>query len=260
MTAKLSAAACKQQVLDALAAVRDPEIDEPIGSLSFVVDVIVEQGEVEVIVRPPTSWCPSNFVFLIAEDMRAAVLRLDWVRGFKIKLLEHFSEDEITLGINERRSFASVFPGQAGNSIASLRREFDLKALMMRQRNLLLALQQSGVAADVLLAVTIDQAREILVSDEEQRLFADYLEKANALGIDSSSRRLVSEVSGQPVADLNAHLRKIKVIAANAAANGEMCRMLVTARRQMSCSVVPVAVPVNQISRKVGRSPQPAVS
>jgi len=224
----------KQQVRDALASVHDPEIDEPIASLDFVEDVIVNDGEVEVIIRPPTAWCPSNFVFLIAEDMRAAVLALRWVRRFKIRLLDHFAEREITVGINEHRTFASVFPGQAGNSIATLRKAFDGKAFLMRQRNLLRALQKKGLATDTLLAMTVTQAREQVASDEERKLLADYLEKRQAIGIATENQQLILDISGRPISDLQTHLREIRMIAANAAANGEMCRMMVAARQQIA--------------------------
>jgi len=231
---------CKQQVLDALSAVQDPEIDESIGSLSFVVDTVITGGDVEVVIRLPTFWCPSNFVFLIAEDMRAAVLRLDWVQNFKLKVLDHFAGNDIATGINQGRPFESIFPNQAGNTIDKLRKEFDSKAFLMRQRNLILALQKRGVAATTLLTMTIDQARSHLTTDEEQKLFTAYLEKRQAAGIRPETHYLVSDSSGCPVSDLNAHLREIRMIATNAASNGEMCRMLVAARQQISCSTVPI--------------------
>jgi len=235
----------KQQVREALASVRDPEIDESIASLDFVDDVFVNDGEVEVVIRPPTAWCPSNFVFLIAEDMRAAVLSLHWVQRFKVRLIDHFAEHEITSGINAQRPFASVFPGQAGNRITNLRREFDSKAFLMRQRKLLRALQKRGIATEILLTMTTAQARAQAASDEERTLLADYLEKRQAIGIDAENQRLILDISGRPISDLNAHFREIRMIAANAAANGEMCRMMVSARQQisqMSCSstVIPI--------------------
>jgi len=235
-TVRPSRERCKQQVFDAIASVRDPEIDEPVGSLDFVVDVIVDEGDVEVVIQLPTFWCPSNFVFLIAEDMRAAVLGLNWVRRFKIRVVEHFAENEITAGINEGRAFESVFPGQAGGAIEKLRKAFDGKACLMRQRNLVIALQKRGIAAETLLAMTLDRARTQVATDEERQLLAAYLEKREAVGMDPQSGHLVSDLSGRPVSDLNAHLRAIRMIAANAAANGEMCRMLVDARRQIACS------------------------
>jgi len=228
-----SAERCKQEVLDAIASVRDPEIDESVGTLDFLLDTKIDGADVEVALRLPTFWCPSNFVFLMAEDMRAAVLALGWVRRFKIKIIDHFAENEITDGINEVRSFASVFPGQAGNTIEKLRKDFDGKALLMRQRKLILALQKKGVTAGTLLAMTLDQARSLVATEEERQALCAYSEKRQALGINPQSP-LVLDPSGRPVLDLNAHLREIRMIAANAAANGEMCRMLVDARRQIS--------------------------
>jgi len=224
----------RQQVLDALAAVRDPEIDEPVDSLRFVADVRIDGAEVEIVIQPPTFWCPANFVFLIAEDMRAAVLRLGWAQDFKIRLLEHFAENEIATGINEARPFASVFPRQAGNDVEKLRRDFDGKAFLMRQRSLLLAFQKRGIHNANLLAMTLDAAREQVETEEERKLLAAYLEKRQAIGLPAENHRLVLDLCGGPVSDLATHMRKIKMIANNAAANGEMCRMLVDARKQIT--------------------------
>jgi len=251
----------RQQVLDALAAVRDPEIDEPVDSLRFVCGVRVDGAAVEVIIQPPTFWCPANFVFLIAGDMRAAVLRLGWVQGFRIRLLEHFAGNEIAAGINEARPFACIFPGQAGNALEKLRRDFDGKAFLMRQRNLLLAFQKRGLAAGALLAMTLAEAREQVETGEERQLLAAYLEKRQAIGLAAENSRLVSDLSGCPVSDLAMHLRKIKMIANNAAANGEMCRMLVDARQQnagfMMQKIQTVHIPAHI---PVKRHPQPAMS
>jgi len=250
----------RQQVLDALAAVRDPEIDEPVHSLRFVADVRIDGADVQVIIQPPTFWCPANFVFLIAGDMRAAVLRLGWVQDFKIRLLEHFAENEIATGINEARPFASVFPQQAGHDVEKLRRDFDGKAFLMRQRSLLLALQKRGLAAEHLLAMTLDEAHAQLANDEERQLWAAYLEKRAALGLHPENPHLVSDLCGHPVSDLGAHLRKIKMMASSAAANGEMCRMLVAARQQTSaCAMPPQAVRISA-HIPVKKHPHPTTS
>jgi len=69
-------------VIEALAEVRDPELDEPITRLGFVTSCEVStDGEVEVVLRLPTPQCAPNFAFLMAADARTVVHRLPDVRA-----------------------------------------------------------------------------------------------------------------------------------------------------------------------------------
>ena len=64
-------------VLDALATVYDPELDEPITSLEFVSSCDVSaDGDVDVRLRLPTPQCAPNFAYLMVADARDAVRRL----------------------------------------------------------------------------------------------------------------------------------------------------------------------------------------
>ena len=67
----------RAQVLDALGAVYDPELDEPITALEFVSSCDVSaDGDVDVRLRLPTPQCAPNFAYLMAADARDAVRRL----------------------------------------------------------------------------------------------------------------------------------------------------------------------------------------
>src|SRR2546429_9244911 len=80
-------AALRTRVLDALSAVYDPELDEPITSLRFVSSCdVTADGDVEVLLRLPTPQCAPNFAFLMAADARAAVRRPAGVRFGGVKL------------------------------------------------------------------------------------------------------------------------------------------------------------------------------
>ena len=58
-------------VLDALGAVFDPELDEPITSLRFVTSCdVTADGDVDVRLRLPTPQCAPNFAYLMAADAR----------------------------------------------------------------------------------------------------------------------------------------------------------------------------------------------
>jgi metal-sulfur cluster biosynthetic enzyme len=51
-------------ILDQLAQVLDPELDESILDLGFVRSFLLRSGHASVALRPPTSWCAVNFAVL----------------------------------------------------------------------------------------------------------------------------------------------------------------------------------------------------
>ena len=71
-----------REVLKALDAVRDPELDEPVTSLGFVSSCTVSAyGDVEVRLRLPTYFCAPNFAFLmVAEGFDAFETGVQMVR------------------------------------------------------------------------------------------------------------------------------------------------------------------------------------
>ena len=58
-------------ILERLAQVLDPELDESILDLGFVRSLQLRSGHASVALRLPTSWCAVNFAYLMAEDVRA---------------------------------------------------------------------------------------------------------------------------------------------------------------------------------------------
>ena len=231
----------KAEVRDAVAHVRDPEIDETVAALRFVVGVQVEGGTVTLSIRLPTFWCPANFVYLMGEDMREAVLALPWVEAFRFRLLDHFAEKEISRGITSRRRFESVFPeetsgDETSGGLSDLRRDFAGKSLMMRQEPLILALRAEGHDDDAILALRVDDLEA--GAGRIAALWAGCREQRAIAGLSAAlSDPAICDAEGHAVEDIAAHLRAIRRISTNAAANGEMCRMLVDARRGMSgCS------------------------
>ena len=79
------------RVLNALAGVRDPELDESLTELGFVGEVRIDGDAVTVSLRLPTYFCAPNFAFLMVDDARAAVLALDGVGDVRIVLEDHFA-------------------------------------------------------------------------------------------------------------------------------------------------------------------------
>ena len=82
----------RELVLDALATVYDPELDEPITTLRFVTSCdVTAAGDVEVVLRLPTPQCAPNFAFLMAADAMRAVGRLPGVRAVDVRLEDHYT-------------------------------------------------------------------------------------------------------------------------------------------------------------------------
>ena len=226
----------KAEVREAVAHVRDPEIDETVTALQFVVGVEVEGGTVTLSVRLPTFWCPANFVYLMGEDMREAVLALPWVGAFHFRLVDHFAEREISQGITTRARFESVFPDESGDGLSDVRTRFAVKNLMVRQKPLIMALRVEGYSDDAILSIRILDLEG--GKGQIATLWAACRELRTLAGLaDALSDPVICDAKGRAVSDLGAHLREIRKIATNAAANGEMCRMLVAARREIGgCS------------------------
>ena len=103
----------RASVIDALAEVYDPELDEPITRLGFVSSCEVSPGgDVEVVLRLPTPQCAPNFAFLMAADAREVVRRLPEVRDVTITLQDHYTGDEINSAIGRGEGFAGRVSGR----------------------------------------------------------------------------------------------------------------------------------------------------
>src|SRR5262252_1157593 len=82
-------------IRERLAQVLDPELDEPILDLGFVRGLRLRSGHAEVALRLPTSWCAVNFAFLMAEDVRHALLAVEGIRWVTVSLGDHCAANEI---------------------------------------------------------------------------------------------------------------------------------------------------------------------
>ena len=127
-------------VIEALASVHDPELDEPITTLGFVGSLVVtDEGDVSVRLRLPTPQCAPNFAFLMAADARSAVERVAGVRELEIELVDHYTGAEINAAVGRGEGFDGAFPGETAGSLDALRSLFRRKALIAREGRLLAA-------------------------------------------------------------------------------------------------------------------------
>ena len=216
------------RVVDALAGVYDPELDEPITELRFVSACAVSpDGDVDVVLRLPTPQCAPNFAFLMGADARAAVTRVPGVRSVRITLEDHYTGDEINAALSRGEGFTGAFPGETeDDDLEALRELFLRKALIARQSVVCQALLDAGVSTEGVVAMTVAQLPDV---PEARR--AVQLRGALGLGADPSAPAFVL-ADGRPVeADaLQRWLRMARLVRTGLEANGGICRSLLSVR------------------------------
>src|SRR5215510_5598188 len=111
-------------IIERLAQVLDPELDEPILDLGFVRSFKLHSGHASVALRLPTSWCAVNFAYLMAEDVRRALLTVEGIDRVTIGLGDHCAAGEIEAAVNHGRPSAEAFPDEGEGSLAALRLTF----------------------------------------------------------------------------------------------------------------------------------------
>src|SRR5258708_31336314 len=99
-------------ILDRLAQVLDPELDESILDLGFVRSLQLRSRHVSVALRLPTSWCAVNFAYLMAEDVRRALLTVDGGHQVTVRLGDHCAAEEIEAAANDGPPRAYALPGR----------------------------------------------------------------------------------------------------------------------------------------------------
>lgn len=228
----------REEVLGALAGVRDPELDEPITTLGFVSDVTVKGAasgagsEVEITLRLPTFFCSPNFAYIMAEDAHKSLLELPAVSGASV-LLENFHVgEEIESGVSSGAGFDEAFSGfsdTSGEDLDEVRDTFKRKAFIRRQEMLCRILMGEGSTPEELSRMTLGEAREVEDSEE----LAVYLDRRAELGFDTAPQAPLllsmygSPVPGEAVID---HLRRAKLTRVSVEGNGMFCQELLKTR------------------------------
>ena len=217
-----------RQVLDALAEVHDPELDEPITALGFVSSrEVTPEGDVDVVLRLPTPQCAPNFAFLMAADARSAVRRLPEVRSVSVALEDHYTGREINDALRRGDGFTGAFPGEtADDDLAALRELFLRKALVGRQSRLCESLLSAGSTPDDVAAMRV---RDLPAGRDAARCVE--LREGLGLGCGPESPAFVLP-SGEPVAagELTRWLRTARLIRMSLEVNGGICRSLLKVR------------------------------
>lgn len=216
-------------VLDALAGVRDPELDEPITELRFISSLRVGGDSVDVRLRLPTPFCAPNFAYLMVADARAALLSVPGVREARVFLDDHHTADEINAGMAGGLGFESTFHSfeeTGGESLDELRDIFRRKAFVSRQEKLCRALLADGYPPAELAGMRLD---EVPYSETKEK----YLSRREELGLDiSADAPFVVDPDGRKIPDeaVMQHLRFARVTRLSIESNAGFCRGVLAAR------------------------------
>jgi metal-sulfur cluster biosynthetic enzyme len=233
-------------ILERLAQVLDPELDEPILDLGFVRSLELRSGHAKVALRLPTSWCAVNFAYLMAEDVRRALLAVDGIRRVTVRLGDHCAAEEIEAAVNDGRPFAEAFPGEGAGSLEALRLTFLRKGYFSRQERLLRELRDAGCSTATICALRIGDVTvqggdmiairalgRAVIETGSVILLQRYLERRAELGLDCSlAAPLIVDLDGTPFsADrLQAHYESIRTLRVALEANGSFCRAVLGAQ------------------------------
>jgi metal-sulfur cluster biosynthetic enzyme len=215
-------------VLSALAAVRDPELDQPITTLGFVASAVVSaEGDAQVRLRLPTYFCAPNFAFLMVADAYDAVSAVDGVRTVQVVLDDHFAAEAINGGVAARAGFARSFEGQAAGELDQLRTDFLRKAVMAGTDQVCRPLLTSGTEPAALARMTLGQ---VPPSPALGRLRQRRAELGLPAG--QEARLVIDPVTGAAVdpGALPLHLRRARVTAISIEANAGICQGMLQER------------------------------
>ena len=215
------------QVTEALSAVRDPELDEPITDLGFVKELRICGGQVVVTLWLPTYFCAPNFAYIMAADARAAVAVVEGVTDVVIRLIDHHASDEINGGLASGKDFDDTFPGEtAGSGLAEVRLRFDRKAFVARQQEVYRQLTDGGMTPEGILGLIIGDLPD---TPETRR----YLDRRARVGLDTSGAApFLVDLDGNAITTetLDRHLVFARTVSVSIEGNASFCRGLLATR------------------------------
>ena len=217
------------EVLDALAGVRDPELDEPLTDLGFVTEASVDGETVYVRLRLPTYFCAPNFAYLMVDDAGAAVQALDPSVQVHVELEDHFASTEINAAVRDERGFGGAFPDETEGGLDSLRTLFQRKAFTARQGRLCEELLASGHELGELAAM---QLADLPAGPDRDRC----VELRATLGLpigDDSPAFVLPQRRRVEARDLDRYLRIARLMRVSIEGNAGLCRSLLKTRYQL---------------------------
>ncbi len=234
--AALAQGTLQEAVWDALGTVVDPELDEPITDLGFVLECTVAEGRVRVRLRLPTAFCSPNFAYLMASDAYDAVTAVTGVQHLELTLDDHSDSATINAGIAAQLGFAHAFPAETNAELHELRRVFQRKAHQAYVERVCSAMLSAGWAVEDLGALRLGDVPADRLRDGLCRRRAD-------LGLAVYDVRTLSAVVGENAAvcvdetgrpwpgdELLRRLRFARAVRVSIDGNAHFCRGLLRTR------------------------------
>jgi metal-sulfur cluster biosynthetic enzyme len=219
----------RAQVLDALAGVRDPELDEPLPDLGFVTEVAIDDGDVAVRLRLPTYFCAPNFAYLMVSDARAAVQAVPGAGAVRVDLEDHFAASEINGAVQADRGFAGAFPDETEGGLESLRTLFERKAFTARQGRMCEELLAAGHGLDEIAAMRV---RDLPPGPDRDRC----VELRRGLDMGAGDDEPAFVLPGREQVDaahLDRYLRIARLMRVSIEGNAGLCRSLLKTRYEL---------------------------
>jgi len=232
-------------ILERLNEVLDPELDESIVKLGFVRSIVRRGVHVHVVLALPTSWCAITFAYIMAEDIRRALLGFAGIQQATIGLLDHCAAEEIEAAVNTGKTFADAFPREAPEGLNALRTTFLRKGYLVRQERLLRTLREAGCSVATICAlrqgeVVIKGGRLLIARLGETTLDAGpgetlkpYLKRRSELGLSCAPDAiLITDQEGLPIpaSQFENYYQIARTVRVALDANGSFCRAMLATR------------------------------
>ena len=220
-------ASLAHEVLEALATVMDPELDEPITELGFVRSVALHPAGVTVHLRLPTSFCSPNFAYLMVSDAQDALRRVRGIGQVTVLLDDHHDSDKINAGIAANAGYLGTFGAEAEEGLDALRLTFQRKAHTAAMERCVMAVLTAGAAR------VEDLGRLTLADLPAGRTKEALLRRRTdiGLGVAPGERVGVDEHGGAvPDEELPLRLRLATSVRISIEGNAHFCRGLLATR------------------------------
>ncbi|MFF8477221.1 iron-sulfur cluster assembly protein [Streptomyces sp. NPDC015414] len=219
----------EQRAREALDAVLDPELDEPITDLGFVrsVEAGPDRG-LTVHLRLPTSFCAPNFAYLMASDAKDVLAALPDSGRVTVLLDDHHDSDLINRGLAADAGYRGTFGAEAEESLEELRLVFRRKAHAAAMERALTALLRQDPA------LPEEKLHDVVLGDlPDTAATRALLRRREALGLGTApSAPVLVDDEGLPFPpdEVPLRLRFARAVRISIEGNAHFCRGLLRTR------------------------------
>ncbi|WP_044440894.1 iron-sulfur cluster assembly protein [Agreia bicolorata] len=218
----------ERDVLRALDAVIDPELDEPITDLGFVRSVRFTEQGLEVHLRLPTSFCAPNFAYLMASDAKDVLAALPLSGTVVVELDDHHDSEIINRGLAADAGYRGTFRHEAESDLDELRAIFQRKAHTAAMERALTAMLRSRPDLE---EQDVADVRLGDLADDEAKAALVRRRATLGLSLDDSAPVLVDDHGvPHPAASAALALRRARSTRISIDGNAHFCRGLLATR------------------------------